>query len=178
MVRSGQAQQTLKSDSFAVGGLKPGRAHPLLFFHPETKLGKVLRLRGDEKGPLVVRLESPGAISGRVINAQGRPMADLEVSVEFSPEDPKRPRGITYMDSLWKATMRNTKTNPDGQFRTEGLIPGVRYKLHVGEEEIRPGVLNPVHYYADGLTVEPGKTKDLGDLKSKLAPEKGATEKP
>src|SRR5262249_53974719 len=44
----------LKGSSFTAFGLNPKEPRHLVFIHPEKKLGKVLRLRGDEKGPLVV----------------------------------------------------------------------------------------------------------------------------
>jgi RNA polymerase sigma factor (sigma-70 family) len=176
-------EKKLKSDSFTVGGLKSGHPRPLLFFHPESKLGKLLRLGGDEKGPLVVRLEPLGALSGRVVDAQGHPLANLKVIVEFDwrdlsaasdPRDAEKslPREMTYEDPLWKAARRNTSTDREGNFCLEGLIPGVRYKLYVGGEELRPGALHLARFEVDGLTVETGKTKDLGDLKNKQMPDK------
>ncbi len=176
-------EKKLKADSFTVGGLKLGQPRPLLFFHPEAKLGKRLRLGGDEKGPLVVRLEPLGALSGRVIDAQGHPLANHKVIVEFDPRDlsvafdsrnPEKtlPREMTYEDPLWKAARGNTTTDREGRLLLEGLIPGVRYKIYVGGKELRPGALHLAHFDVDGVTVETGKTKDLGDLKSKQTPDK------
>ncbi len=75
-------QERLQSDSFTVGGLKAGRPRTLVFFHPEKKLGKVIQLQGDQTKPLLVRLEPlNAALSGRILDAKGRPWPGLTVSV-------------------------------------------------------------------------------------------------
>jgi hypothetical protein len=52
------------------------------------------------------------------------------------------------------------------------LLSGLKYGLYAyeGTLVIQPDVALP--YRADDLTVEAGKTKDLGDLKSKQLPGK------
>ena len=51
MLGLGQGPHPLSSASFTVGGLSAKRPRTLVFVHPEKKLGKVHKLRGDEKGP-------------------------------------------------------------------------------------------------------------------------------
>src|SRR5262249_25409152 len=76
--------QQLNAASFTVGGVRPGEPRALFFCHPEKKLAGVVRLRGDEKEPLTVRLESLGALTGRVVDADGRPWPGLKVSARYN----------------------------------------------------------------------------------------------
>jgi RNA polymerase sigma factor (sigma-70 family) len=159
----------LDTAGFTVLGLNPRKPRALVFFHPEEKLGKVEQVRGDEEGPLTVHLEPLGSLTGRVVDAQGKPWAGLQVKVELT-------RLITaYKDLPWEVldklgpvlTVVQT-TDRDGKFRIEGLLPGLKYNLVVTEEEIRPGVR--IIQYLENVSVKPGKTLKAGDLKSKLTP--------
>jgi hypothetical protein len=71
-----------------------------------------------------------------------------------------------------------TTTDRQGRFRIDGLVAGLKYDLFAAEGElvIQPEVALP--YRADNLTVQSGKTRDLGHLKSKLIPERGVKDKP
>jgi RNA polymerase sigma factor (sigma-70 family) len=74
--------ERLQSDSFDVGGLKAGQPRTLVFLHPDKKLGKVIKLQGDETKPLVVRLEPlDAALTGRILDARGKPWPHLKVTV-------------------------------------------------------------------------------------------------
>ncbi len=149
----------------------------LAFYHREKKLGKALLLQGDETKPLTVRLEPLGAIAGRILDAKGHPWAGLNVLVIATVKDKSYPPELHWVPSAWfKLTRFEAKTDRDGKFRFDGLVPGLKYELFAAEGEIIPEIALP--YRADDLTVESGKTKDLGDLKSKLAPEAGVKERP
>jgi len=160
----------LKGADFTVLGLGARQIRPLVFFQPEKKLGKIQSVRGDETGPVTVRLEPLGGLTGRVLDAQGKPWAGLRV--EAGPT-----RLITaYRNLPWEAltNLRSEMvvvgtTDRDGRFRLDGLLPGLKYDLVVTEGEPKPG---PVAAYLRGVTVEPGKTRDAGDLKSPEAPGK------
>jgi RNA polymerase sigma factor (sigma-70 family) len=170
--------ERLNSNTFTVGGLKPGRPRVLAFYNREKSLGKVLRLHGDEAKPLNVHLEPLGAIAGRVLDDKGRPWAGLKVLVVVTRKDRTFPPEFGWGPSSWiKLTQFETTTDREGRFRIDGLLPGLKYDLFAAEGEIviRPGVALP--YRTDDLSVQSGKTKNLGDLKSKLLPEKEVKEK-
>jgi RNA polymerase sigma factor (sigma-70 family) len=157
----------LKTADFIVLGLSPRKGRTLVFFHPEKKLGKLQPVRGDETGALTVRLGPLGAVTGRVLDAEGRPWAGLTVRVELT-------RLITaYKDLPWELlqnlgpTMElKTTTDRDGKFHLDGLLPGLKYNLVVSEGELKPGVT--IAYYQEDLPIESGKTTNLGNLKSKV----------
>ncbi|HEY8505470.1 MAG TPA: sigma-70 family RNA polymerase sigma factor, partial [Gemmataceae bacterium] len=139
----------LKSADFKVGGLD-GSPRPLLFFHSEKKLAKLLSARGDEPAPLAVRLEPLGAAIGRVLDRSGRRAAGETVTAV-----PDRKSEIYPLDiagAPWTEFLRaEAKTGEDGRFRLDGLVPGLRYRVEWGGEP-------------RSITVESGKVTDLGDL--------------
>jgi hypothetical protein len=141
----------LKEADFIVTALAPGQDRRLVFLHPQKNFGKVLQLRGDEKGPLTVRLEPLGTLSGRMLTPAGQPLAGLTALAAVGPGGHK----VT------------TTTDKEGKFRVDGLLPGLRYVLVVGYGD--PEKRSTIRVYRqEGLTVEAGKTRDLGDLKGKL----------
>jgi RNA polymerase sigma factor (sigma-70 family) len=165
--------EKLDTDAFTVGGLKPGWPRMLAFYHREKKLGKVHVLQGNETKSMTVRLEPLGAIAGRILDAKGRPWAGLNVLVIATVKDKSYPPELHWVPSSWfKLTRFEMKTDRDGKFRFDGLVPGLKYELFAAEGQIviQPEVALP--YRADDLTVESGKTKELGDLKSKHVPDK------
>jgi hypothetical protein len=161
--------QGLKTARFTVKGLNPRKPRAVVFFHPEKRLGKVEQVAGDKEGPLTVRLEPLGGLTGRMVDARGRPWAGLRVESELT-------RQITaYKDLPWELLQNlgptmavKGMTDKDGKFRLDGLLPGLKYNLIVSEGEIRPGVKLP--YYLMDQSVQSGQTRRLGALKSKLTP--------
>ncbi len=160
----------LSTANFTVLGLNPRKARNIVFFHSEKKLGKVQVVRGDEAGPLTVRLEALGGVTGRVVDAKGRTWAGLTVRADLT-------RLITaYKDLPWEL-MENlgplmevkTTTDREGKFRIDGLLAGLQYNLAFSVGEIKPG--STIAAYRENVTVEVGKTSDLGDIKSALQSE-------
>jgi len=174
--RQGVRSKGLPTANFTALGLNPRKARNIVFFHPEKKLGKVQAVRGDEAGPLTVRLEPLGGVTGRVVDAKGRLWAGLTVEVNLTRLI------IAYKDLPWELldnlgpTMEvKATTDREGKFRIDGLLPGLQYNLALSVGEIKPG--STIAAYRENLTVEAGKTKDLGDIKSGLARDKAGAEK-
>jgi protocatechuate 3,4-dioxygenase beta subunit len=161
----------LPTAAFSVSGLHPKKSRSVLLIHPEKKLARLLTVRPDEAGPLAVRLEATGTLVGRIVDAEGKPLAGLKVSglLSFKPEDNKGlPAELRFNFPSWTHLIQGEAlTDKDGKFRVEGLIPGLKYLLNVTREtELLPD------FTRDNVTVESGKTKDLGELKGKLSAKK------
>jgi hypothetical protein len=179
-------REKLETAAFEVGGMKAGHPRTLVFLHPEKKLGKVVKLQGNEKEPLLVRLRPlDAALSGRILDVKGRPWPGLKVTVRTLlgtdvEKDKTYPPEFLGGASAWiKPGLHESRmTDRHGRFRIAGLMPGLKYVLIACEESAPPGT--PFAYHDADLivTIEAGKTKDLGDLKSKQTLENGAKEKP
>jgi protocatechuate 3,4-dioxygenase beta subunit len=131
----------LGAADFAVRGLNPRRIRKLFFVHKEKGLGYYREVRGDEKGPLTIKLQPLGSASGRVLDKDGQPRAGLVLNVNRS---------------LLLDGGEQVKTDKDGRFRAKGLVPGQKYDLYEANVMRPAGVRDVV--------VEPGKDKDLGDV--------------
>jgi RNA polymerase sigma factor (sigma-70 family) len=146
--------QPQKTSAFTVTGLEPGKTRMLEFTHPEKKLAGSVVLKGDEKGPLTVKLGPAGALAGRLVTPDGQPVTDGELV----------PRG-EGLDNSGKQRFgtfpRGVHPDKQGRFRLDGLAPGLKYRL---------GLLNGFYLLsfegaaAGELTVKPGETRDLGDV--------------
>ncbi|HEY8504849.1 MAG TPA: hypothetical protein VIL46_09725, partial [Gemmataceae bacterium] len=157
--------EALKGAEFTILGLSPGRERPLVFYHLERNLGKLVRVPGDQKGELTVKLEPLGGVTGRLLDAADKPIAGAYVRAEIT-------RLIKAYDDLpWELMhghMEKLKvvqtTGPDGRFQLDGLVPGLKYFLTAGDSESDRDP--PFYLHRGDLTVEPGAAKDLGDLQS------------
>jgi RNA polymerase sigma factor (sigma-70 family) len=130
--------ETLQGAEFTVRGLNPRATRQLTFHHKDKNLGFFLKQLPDEKsGPLTVKLQPCGSVSGRLVDQDGQPVA-----------------GVRLPGRLGNS--QEITTDKEGRFHAEGLVPGVEY--HV----MRPKVIATVLVT---VVVEPGKNKDLGDLK-------------
>jgi RNA polymerase sigma factor (sigma-70 family) len=141
---SGGAEETLKGAEFTVRGINPKAPARLITFHHKGKnLGGFLKeLPAEKDGPLVVKLQPCGSVSARIIDSDGQPVAGFRG--EFS---------VGYWGQY------QFTTDKEGRFRVEGLVPGLGYSVWQG---VKGGMVK-IH---PGTTLEPGKHKDLGDIKA------------
>jgi hypothetical protein len=155
-------------------GLHGDRTRALVVLDQERKLGAVAAVRGDSDRPFEVKLQPLGTLTGRLVDAEGKPLPERKVLL-FLWLDPKKfenlPEEWCRFDSLihtaWRDfTTREAPTDSQGRFRIDGLLPGQRYDLNAGRGRLdRREALT--HRYRD-LRVEPGKVKDADELKPKL----------
>jgi hypothetical protein len=125
--------------------------------HPEKKLGGTVTVRGDEKEPAIVKLAALGAMTGRLLEIDGTPLAGAIVSLG-SPD--------RIASELYRTVNRITppvKTDKEGRFTLPAAVPGVKFNLQVQKAQ--------KYYVGDqkiGLNeVKPGQTLDLGERKVK-----------
>jgi len=159
------AYPRLKTADFTAHGIRPGCARTLMFVHMENngfRFAKVCKLSAEQTSKATVRLEPLGELKGRIVDTDGRARSGLHlgmVSMEAA-----LPRDLPPDDRAWetKLIIYAETTDDDGRFHFKQLVPGLKYDLVVP----RGG-----DYWSEKLlrsvTVESGKTKDLGDLKRK-----------
>jgi RNA polymerase sigma factor (sigma-70 family) len=130
--------ETLEGAEFTVRGINPRAKRLLTFQHKEKNLGYCLKELPDEKlGPLTIKLQPCGSISGRIVDADGMPVvASRRVFVG--------PAALEWLT-----------LDKEGRFHVKGLLPGLEYSVN---DDKRAFILR------DAVVVESGKNKDLGDI--------------
>src|SRR5207245_1487052 len=115
-----------KTAEFVVTALQSGQRRQLILLHEGKRLAGSVVIQGDEKGPLAVKLQPWGTVSGRLVDTDGRSrrraLDTLERMFGSGVED------LTTVGSL---PTRSFSTDQDGRFRIEGLVPGLKYNLSV-----------------------------------------------
>jgi protocatechuate 3,4-dioxygenase beta subunit len=150
----------LPAASFTVYALEPPKPRRLVLYHPGRQLAGLLTVRGDEKEPPVVRLAAAGAVTGRVLDADGAPVAGAEVGVVFADDVARE------LDRQLSQKRAPVRTDKAGHFRLEGLVPGVKFGL-----AIRQGRTFLVGEPRIGLKlVGAGEALDLGDIRTRPRP--------
>jgi RNA polymerase sigma factor (sigma-70 family) len=141
------AGQRLKGADFTATLLDPDWPRTVSFVHKERKLIGHAVLRG-EKG-VVVRLRRWGVLSGRLVDGAGKPVAGVRLGWRYPslPAPGMAPPGEAFM------------TDRQGRFRIEGLAPGVKFDITLSAGAA-----------LQGLSLEPGQTRDLGDVRVKAVP--------
>ncbi len=145
---SGWPQAINRLSSYEAKGLNPAHPRHVFFYHEGRKLAGSVILRGDEPGPVPVRLVPWGNITGRLVRANGQPFTDLSLI------------GFPYQANSSEGRFVQPLIQPDadGRFRFEGTIPGLRYSARPSR-----GIFTGPEIF-QGLIVEPGQTRDLGDI--------------
>ena len=72
---------SMDGPNFTVYGLfrDPKLYRTLIFRHAEKGLGKTLRIDGSDPGPIDVRLEPLASLTGRLVDASGKPQSEVDL---------------------------------------------------------------------------------------------------
>jgi RNA polymerase sigma factor (sigma-70 family) len=144
----GWTSQPLNGPEFKALAFRPSSSpRTLLFQHESGKLAGWREVRGDETGPIRVRLEPSAAFVGRLLGKEGKPLADATLATIVADRE-NEDRWIRHRPEA-------TRTDADGRFRVEGLAAGLRYKIA------------PALRRREGLKIEPlksGEVRDLGSI--------------
>jgi RNA polymerase sigma factor (sigma-70 family) len=145
--------ELVKTETFVAVGLDPHSPCTLSFVHTERKLIGHAIVRGDEKQPLTVRLQPWGILTGRLVDGEGTPLADVHLGLKYPdlPEPGMRP---------WDKEVR---TGRDGRFRVEGLLPNLKHDLILASDPAKKVTLSAGDRIKD-LSARAGEVKDLGDI--------------
>ncbi|HLK16383.1 MAG TPA: hypothetical protein VKT78_16370, partial [Fimbriimonadaceae bacterium] len=145
--------EALKTATFVAVGLDPKSPCTLSFVHKERKLIGHVIIRSDEKQPLNVRLQPWGALTGRLIDGGGKPLADVRVGLRYPElaEPGMRP---------WDKEVR---TDREGRFRIEGLLPELKHELILSDDPAKKVSLSASDRLK-GLSARAGEVKELGDI--------------
>jgi RNA polymerase sigma factor (sigma-70 family) len=130
--------ETLADGTFTLTNLNPRRTQELYFVHQAKGLGLSMEIPLGEDKPITVKLQPCGGATGRIVDPDGQPLANIPVWI-----------GLVH-----------TKTDKEGRFRVEGLVMGKKYEaIHPDRPRFPP--------YFGSFVIEPDKVKDLGDATMK-----------
>src|SRR5262249_52984071 len=129
----------------------PHEERIVTILHEGRKLSGGLVVRGDEPGPLTARLQPWGVVTGRLVDTRGEPRTGVEVGGMDRPK----------LDPTTGGIRPAVAVGEDGRFRIEGLVPGRKYTFRALKGNYGLGVM------AEGVTVESGESRDLGDVRTK-----------
>jgi RNA polymerase sigma factor (sigma-70 family) len=153
--------RALDTDTFEVGGLEPGHPRLVVFTHRARKLVGAIVLKDEDlksNAPLEVKLVPVGAITGRLLDDDGLPLAGATLDVEMF--DPDRPRGFACSFG------EKVTADAQGRFRLEAFVPGVQTEVYIAAPD-RRGVLLDGGDALRKPVLKPGEARDLGDVKAK-----------
>ncbi|HVX10051.1 MAG TPA: hypothetical protein VHC22_02510 [Pirellulales bacterium] len=137
---------------YALGADRPRRIRVL---HPARHLAGSLVLTGDEPAPATVRLAATASIAGRALDPDGEPVADATVRIGYGDQT------VSDLDRSVSMVQAPVKTDADGRFLVENVVPGERLTLSF--------VQGDSFFYLDGLTtkerqLDAGQKLELGDV--------------
>jgi RNA polymerase sigma factor (sigma-70 family) len=152
------ASRSLDHSQFDYVHPKPGRPETVVVLHKQLSLGGFLDLRGDEQGPLKVRLLPTGKVIGRLVDEEGRPRPNVHLSLCYERRDSRT-------GDCWYELKDQKVTDPDGRFSIDGLVPGLQYQLQAIKPNERNYSLRGEGYlHSPQWTVTSGGTEDWGDI--------------
>jgi hypothetical protein len=187
-------QGVIHSGKSTIVGLAENEVRRLFLSTNDGKFGAAAVVHGRAGGPVTVKLQPTGTITGRVVDREGKAISGVGFQFLFD-DGPGRPgvfvHGSTVQRVLAPAEVErygrtrgffrgglglslSEKTDRQGRFRITGLLPDVAFDLIVqleGPPNARGQRPIAAKVKIARPTVKPGATLDLGDLRA-LAPPK------
>jgi hypothetical protein len=130
---------TASDGAFEVKALDPRGTRTLNFFDAAKNLSLSTEVRGDQTGPLTIRLQAYGSATGQLLDEDGHPLKDLVLHF--------------YRPGLMGPGEATTRTDAKGVFRVLGLVPGQKYEPRYSRDRQPP--------YPE-FSVASGEVKNLG----------------
>jgi RNA polymerase sigma factor (sigma-70 family) len=140
----------MKTATFTVRAFNPRRPRDLLVQHREKGLVGVVPLPKENGGPVTVRLGPGAVVTGRLVDADGKPRPGVELEPLFGSKDKLSPWPWT------RYSPQRIETDREGRFRIEALLPGYEFGVTDGRARVHSGGI-----------LHSGQTKDLGDIQIK-----------
>ena len=147
----------LKDGTFSAIALDAEFPRTLLFVDEAKKLSATVTLKGDEKD-LTLKLEAWGKLTGRLLDAEGKPLAGVNVSAY-----PKNT--IRYAAFMSRLRNRKAVTDAEGRFALD--VPGGPAAYLVGFSLKNKYVDVGQRPESKGHSVKSGETTDAGEFKAK-----------
>jgi hypothetical protein len=147
----------LPTPQFNLFAINPDMPEPFFFYHREKKLATAVLVKGDEPEGFTARLQPAATVTGRLIDEDGIPLDGRGIISDILP-------GQLNLSQAW-GVLFYAKSDKDGRFRMEGIVPGVRVDAHIdrSSKPLNNRTFGDVVF--DQLTLKPGEVRDLGDIR-------------
>jgi hypothetical protein len=139
-------REPLPAGEVTVRGFNPHRPRDILFRHVEKELLGAVQGPKANGDSVTVRMEPGGVVTGRLVDADGRPRSSLDLAVAF------RPKGEDWRDY----SPARIRTSAEGRFRLE-VPPNYEYEFRLSDGQ-RALLLRGA--------LRSGRTIDLGDVRT------------
>jgi hypothetical protein len=123
---------------YRVSGLRPTQTMRVDAVHEGRKLAGTVTVDADKDVTAELKLQPMASVIGRVVQEDGQPLANLQVS-------------------LRQSRLKSSVTDSLGRFRVEGLTPGRPMIAVISRDRRFLGRI-------ESLTLKPGEVRDLGDV--------------
>jgi protocatechuate 3,4-dioxygenase beta subunit len=150
-----------ESSTCSVYGDAGGKPLRIIFYQADRKLTGTLTLQGDEKQPVSVKLGLAGAIKGRLLDAEGKPLAGMRVELRYGD----RAAGKVHDNVQHYEGRGPIVTDAAGAFAYDDVIPDMTFELafrpnkRQSERELKADVAT--------IQVKSGERRDVGAVKIK-----------
>ncbi len=162
--------EVLDGDGAEVLALDPARSRALIALSPDGRFAARFEIRGDSAGPIVVRMEPAGTLTGRLVDPDGRPIPRVVPDLVYL--DPANPDGWPLDVREDRPRVKTTPVDDDGRFRIVGLLPGLPARIGFTVAASQP-FAQPTRYHPARLknvTLAVGEAHDLGDVEARPDP--------
>jgi RNA polymerase sigma factor (sigma-70 family) len=154
------AGEDVPGDELTFIHANPGKAESIIAWKAGRSLGAVVDLKGDEPDPVRLVLQPTGAVTGRLVDEDGKPRAGVDLAVNQ--------RFMSRGSSNGCERFGPETTGPDGRFRIKNLVPGLTYYVEVVKwGEINFSLRAEGYLHKTRWTLKPGEVQDWGDVQAK-----------
>jgi RNA polymerase sigma factor (sigma-70 family) len=155
-----------ESSDRSLWGDAGGKPVRIIFYQAERRLTGTLTLKGEEKQPVSVKLGPAAAIKGRLLDAEGKLLADMVVEMRYRDRAAEKLHNIIQHNEEKGPIL----TDATGAFAYDDVIPDMKFELTFrpskrgSEREMKADI--------PAIEVKPGERRDLGAVRVKRAPVK------
>ncbi|MEN1678504.1 MAG: M56 family metallopeptidase [Planctomycetota bacterium] len=163
-----------KADKFEIVSYNPEQPRHVYFVQQERQLAGHTLVQGELPEDLVVQLQPAGKVMGRLVDKDGEPLPNCQLSRHFLPTASPAERRVDAKaaplpHNVIHSSSPQYETDSNGRFEIAGLVPGVEYGLEATDRESMMARSRRAPKFSGPLDVvievAPGESKDLGDVR-------------
>jgi RNA polymerase sigma factor (sigma-70 family) len=151
------------TDTLRLYNVEPGKERLVAVAHAKRKLVGTLRVKAADKDP-VVKLGPGGVLTGRVVGADGKPIAGVTVALHYARREVGEVSHVLdgEEERIGMNQSRQVVTAVSGEFRFDHLFPGYEFRLlfHKGKKQYGPEYGKAPRY----TVAKHGEERKLGDV--------------